>query len=147
MRRLSWFVLLFILAGLVGCGESGPERIGMSGTVTYNGEPIFEGEISFLPADGTQAPPTSTTIMDGKYQLPAKWALVPGTYNVSVMSYKPADSSAKLPGSELDRPPATGGIQVRDQLLPDKFNTKTTIPKITVKSGDPQTEKNFDLKD
>lgn len=148
MRVLVWLLASVVVMGVVGCGESGPERIGMSGIVTYNGEPIEDGEISFQPVEGTQAPPTSTTIVDGKYQLPEKWALVPGTYQVAVRSYRASyDNDAKLPGSTLDRPPASGGIEVKEQLLPDKFNAKSTIEKVTVKSGQAPAEKNFDLKD
>lgn len=148
MRGLAWLCVSFVMSGIAGCGESGPERIGMNGIVTYNGEPIEDGEISFQPVEGTQAPPTSTTITDGKYELPAKWALVPGTYQVAVRSYRVSlDDGAKLPGSTLDRPPPSGGIEVKDQMLPEKFNTKSTIEKVTVESGQAPAEKNFDLKD
>lgn len=146
MRRLSWLLSVAVMCS-VGCGESGPERIGLSGEVSYNGEPIEDGEIAFHPVDGTEAPPTSTLIMDGKYKLPPKWELVPGTYKVMVRSYRISASDGKLPGSTLDRPPPPGGIEVKDQLLPEKFNTKSTIEKFTVSAGDPPVEKNFELKD
>lgn len=146
MRRFRILFVVLTLTGLTGCGESGPERIGMSGMVTYNGEPIEDGEISFQPVAGTKAPPTSAIITEGRYQLPAKWALVPGTYQVSVLSYRVALDD-KLPGSTLDRPPPSGGIEVKDQLLPEKFNTKSTIEKVTVESGQGPIEQNFDLVD
>lgn len=148
MRVSAWLCVSVLIVSVAGCGESGPERIGMSGLVTYNGDPIEDGEISFQPVEGTQAPPTSTTITDGKYELPAKWALVPGTYQVAVRSYRPSyDDGSKLPGSTLDRPPPSGGIEVKEQLLPEKFNTSSTIEKVTVKSGQAPAEKNFDLRD
>ncbi|HEY0982453.1 MULTISPECIES: hypothetical protein [unclassified Schlesneria] len=146
---MRWFGLLFgvvAMAGLSGCGEAGLERIGMHGMVTYNGEPIEDGEISFQPVEGTKAPPTSAIITEGRYQLPAKWALVPGTYQVAVVSYRVALDD-KLPGGALDRPPPSGGIEVKDQLLPEKFNTKSTIERITVESGQGPVEQNFDLVD
>ncbi|MDB5391702.1 MAG: hypothetical protein JWM11_7348 [Planctomycetaceae bacterium] len=147
MRMWNWLLLSAAVLCFAGCSERGPERVGMSGEVTYNGDPIEDGEISFLPDVGTDAPPTSTTIVEGKYELPAKWALVPGTYKVSVNSYKVSLNDGNLPGSTLDRPPPPSGIVVKEQLLPEKFNTKSTIEKLTVKSGQAAFTQDFDLKD
>ena len=147
MRGSLCLIFGLALIGMVGCGQSGPERIGMSGTVTYNGEPIEDGEISFQPVAGTQAPPTSTTITEGKYKLPAKWALVPGTYQVSILSYRPSEKDEILPGSTLDRPPPSGGIEVKDQLLPETVQYKSTIERVTIESGQPPLEQDFDLID
>ena len=53
MRRLRWFALLSIVA-LGGCGGDGdaPPRYPVMGTVTIDGQPVSNGEIVFLPADG-----------------------------------------------------------------------------------------------
>ena len=147
MRRLQCLVLSMFALAVFGCGEKGPELIGLSGEVTYNGEPIKDGEISFSPDVGTAAPPTSTPITNGKFQLPSKWALNPGTYNVAIRAYKPSENDGKLPGSGLDRPPSPGGIPMKDQLLPAKFNTKSTIEKLTVTKGQAAITKKYELKD
>jgi len=39
---------------LAGCG-SGSKRVGVQGTVTYKGEPVKEGSITFEPFDPAQA--------------------------------------------------------------------------------------------
>lgn len=147
MRSLKWLLMSVLMLFAAGCGNSGPERIGVSGQVTYNGEPIEDGEIAFFPEAGTEAPPTSTTIIEGKYQLPPKWALMPGTYTVAIRSYRVSLKDKNLPGGNLDRPPPPGGIEIKDQLLPEKFNTKSTIEKLTVASGQAPVKQDYDLRD
>lgn len=147
MRSVKWVWMTVSVICLAGCGDSGPERIGASGEIKYNGELIKDGEIAFFPEPGTEAPPTSAPVVNGKYQLAAKWALIPGTYKVAIRSYKVAPQSATLPGSTLDRPPPIGGIEVKEQLLPEKFNTKSTIETLTVKSKQGAVKKDYDLRD
>ncbi|MES2793657.1 MAG: hypothetical protein V4719_28850, partial [Planctomycetota bacterium] len=122
MRRLNWLLLSVMLLGIVGCSEKGPERIGLSGHVTYNGKPIEEGEIAFYPEEGSKASPTSTLIVKGNYKLPQNWAIIPATYTVSVLSYKPQEANSKPIGDGVANPQAAVGIVVRDQLLPEKCN-------------------------
>lgn len=151
MHRASlWLSLLCVLIlGMVGCGKSGPERIPLSGKVTYNGEPIEDGEIAFQPEPGTDAPPTSAPILDGEYKLSPNFEMVPGTYKVMIRAYQIEFDEKKklLPGGFIDRPPPPNGIDVKAQLLPEKFNTKTEIEKLTVESGAGPVEQNYDLKD
>lgn len=74
-RRLSWLALTWAVSGavmisLAGCsGESGPARYHLSGNVTYGGEPIPAGSITFIPdtGQGNQGPATSVDIRNGKY--------------------------------------------------------------------------------
>jgi hypothetical protein len=39
----------FVLPGLTGCGSSGPSRYDLSGNVTWNGQAVVEGSITFEP--------------------------------------------------------------------------------------------------
>ena len=48
------------LLGFVGCGNSGPEVARVYGKVTYNGEPVTKGNISFSPVDPTTGSPASS---------------------------------------------------------------------------------------
>jgi hypothetical protein len=52
-----------ISACLVGCG-SGDSRLPLTGTVTFNGQPLVFGEVVFRPEKG---PEGSATIRDGKF--------------------------------------------------------------------------------
>lgn len=132
-----------------GCGKSsGLQKSEVSGKVTYNGEPIRDGDISFQPDQGTAGPPSSGTIKNGVYRLDGEWGLAAGTYKVKINAYRPAapGGSNMLPGGLLDKPPETPGVPARDQYLPEKFNTNTTIEKLVVAAGQKIIEKNYDLK-
>lgn len=147
LQSLAGLVVCASIAPLLftGCGKGkGPERFEVSGKVTYNGEPIADGDITFQPVEGTNAPTASGTIKNGLYKLEGDFGVAAGTYEVRVNSYRASAPGDKmLPGGDLDKPPETPGVPSRDQMLPEQFNTRSTIEKFTV-SG--KTEKNFDLK-
>lgn len=74
-----------ILVLLVGCGEKATT---VSGSVTYNGEPVKKGTISFRPTDGT-GQSFGARIKDGKYEAADK--VTPGTKMVVVFGTKEID--------------------------------------------------------
>jgi hypothetical protein len=52
IRDCVWLSLSVVLiVSLAGCGKDGPERYRMSGTVTFEGQPVVSGTISFEPAE------------------------------------------------------------------------------------------------
>lgn len=61
-------VILFL--SLSGCG-SGTKSYPLSGTVTYNGQPVPEGTIRFTPdaSKGNQGPQSVAAIVDGRYDM------------------------------------------------------------------------------
>ncbi|MGE3806514.1 MAG: hypothetical protein AB7K24_17755 [Gemmataceae bacterium] len=62
MRQVSLLLPLLILA--TGCGQAGSQ---LSGEVTYDGQPISSGMITFLPAEGSGTP-VGIAIVNGRYQ-------------------------------------------------------------------------------
>jgi hypothetical protein len=152
-HRFSPILVLLLMPFVIqsGCGQpSGPERIDISGKVTFNRQPIADGEISFHPDQGSSGPPTSGTIQNGEYSLGSGWGIVPGTYRVMIRAYRappPSASNLIQPGVDLDRPPETPGIPRRDQFLPEKFNTQSTIEKLVVAPGQKSIEQHYDLKE
>jgi hypothetical protein len=66
-----WFVPCLFVVSAFGCGPTGPTRVIVTGTVTYNGEPVGEGNILFLD-------PTGQTAVDGG-------PIVNGRYSVEVL--------------------------------------------------------------
>jgi len=77
------------LSSLSGCGDDGlARRYSVSGKVSYKGEPVQKGKISFSPEDSTGRG-ASGDIVDGSYSLttqdPGDGAL-PGKYKVVVDS-------------------------------------------------------------
>jgi hypothetical protein len=79
-RGLAIFGLMAGLGILIGgCGGTDNSRV--SGEVTYNGQPVKTGVISFEPTKG-QAQVRSVAIRDGRYETEAKPGLTPGSYLV-----------------------------------------------------------------
>lgn len=77
--------LALIAVGLSGCSDSGLIKI--SGTVTFDGEPIPEGSISFMPVSG-KGVTAGGEIKNGKY--------IPEEYNkASTLRITVADSGGK----------------------------------------------------
>lgn len=56
-----------VLAALAGCGSAGG-KASVSGSVTYEGQPVASGEITFSPADG-KGPTASGPISGGSYSV------------------------------------------------------------------------------
>ena len=108
----------------VGCDGS-PGLYLVSGTVTFNGNPIPDGYISFVHQDG-RTTPRATPIVEGKYakELPA------GPHRVIV-------EASKFVGAE-DK---VMGLRPRDDYIPDKYNVETELS-LDVK---PEAENNFDF--
>jgi hypothetical protein len=64
---------------LAGCGPAGPKTYEVSGTVTWNGEPVADGYINFYPLDGTIVP-DGGKIKNGQYRFRAR----PGKKRVQI---------------------------------------------------------------
>ena len=67
---------------LAGCGSG---RIPISGDVTFNGEPILTGTITFEPADD-KGVATGGKIVSGKYALVGDAAPQPGKKKVRIVA-------------------------------------------------------------
>jgi hypothetical protein len=125
MHRLSACALLVSLWLVGGCGDT----LTISGSVTYEGNPIEEGQISFTSPAVTAGAP----IKAGKYELSGK--LKPGKYTVNV--------SGQMKASTPNAPLKSG-----DAMKPDD----STIPDSAVGNGQtieitgPRNDLNFALK-
>ena len=77
-------LLIGLAVTLSGCPNKG--KTALQGEATYGGEPIALGTITFTPkADGYRA---IQTIKDGKFEIPEKFGVQPGEYNVTVEGYE-----------------------------------------------------------
>lgn len=137
--RVSWHQslgfagLALLVAGLVGCG-GGSGRSGVQGTVSYGGEPVDNGTIGFVGADGARA---NGPIVDGKYSLDAERGPAPGKNKVEIYWNKKTGKKIPTPGD------ADVMMEETKQLLPDRYNTKTELTAdITTSSN----KVDFDLK-
>jgi hypothetical protein len=65
----SFLVLCLMFSCWVGCGPSAPPRYHLSGTITFNGQPIPKGAILFDPdlATGHDGPQGFANIENGQF--------------------------------------------------------------------------------
>jgi hypothetical protein len=96
VRESYRFPVVCSLALLLGCGQSG----GLTGSVSYNGQPVERGSIAFSPVDG-KGPVFGGKIENGKFDIPTahagkKRAVVRGIREgVVPQSREEADAAAK----------------------------------------------------
>jgi len=131
-RLFTFGALLTLIAG---CGDSGPKRNAVSGTVTFKNEPIKLGSISFRSV-GDGAHVGTAEIKDGKYAILAQVGLPAAEYHVAVTYPDP-----KIPAPRPDEPPGVS-TPVRE-MLPAKYNSQSTL-KTPIKDG-ANDAVNFDL--
>ena len=131
-RAASWMNAAACLAGaLLLCGAFGCGTDGMgvaSGSVTFDGQPLVDGAISFYPADQSVAP-QGGRIRDGRFQLRCR----PGKYRVEILASRPKEGAKEL----------TPGMTPLEQYIPAHYNDATSLEaEVSTKS---RQEFTFDL--
>lgn len=125
-----------------GCGgPEGPEMVDISGTVTYQGEPIQDGAIRFVPAQGEQNRVTPVQIKNGAYEASGDRGLAVGNYKVEFHAYEEDTAAAADPAQEGGVIP---GMEVKKELLPEKYHKESTET-LTVESGSGSITKDYNL--
>jgi hypothetical protein len=120
-RSRHQLLVLFVIAGVAGCGESSSD-VTVQGKVAYRSQPLSKGSVTFFPVSGR---PASTALADdGQYTL----KLAPGQYTVIV------NVGTDLPPGFKDGdpiPPPTGA-------LPPEYTTRArSTLKATIPQSDP----------
>jgi hypothetical protein len=118
IRALALSALL--TAPTCGCGSQSehPETVPVQGKVTYHGQPVPKGTITFQPDDGQTA--TGEIQPDGTYRLGTfaeKDGAVPGHHKVMIIA-NDADPT-KMPGS-------SPGYKPPKDLVPKKYSQLET---------------------
>jgi hypothetical protein len=131
--RIGSAMVVFAAVGLVvGCSGSGDElpREAVSGTVTFDGQLLDNGSISFTPAGGSTGTPGGDQVKGGKFSIARESGLVPGNYNVAI--YSPERLT------ERTKPKQAGGgkpSELPKQLIPAKYNSKSELTAEIKKGG------------
>lgn len=104
---------------LASFASVGRQRHAVAGRVTWQGQPLENGIISFRPLED-QPFESGATIQQGAFTIPREKGLVPGRYRVRIHASK-ADPS--LP------PPAEGDRDMRPgvEVLPKKYNSASEL--------------------
>lgn len=129
---------IILLALAAGCGRgSGVERAVVSGTVTFQGQPVADGMIRFIPDAG---PASGAVIKEGRYEVKASGGAAAGVCRVEIRGFRQgAAQNRPAGGPQIDANP-----QGRVQFIPNQYNAESTL-QVTVEAKQGQVH-NFDLK-
>lgn len=133
MLRTFLVIAVGLLPLLSGCsGKDGTETYAVSGTVTFNGQPIKTGDIVFEP-ESSEVPPDAGQIVDGKYKCKAKAGRM--KVRISATREIPGKTTKGAMGEDL---------VVKEEYIPAKYNTATELT-AEIDAADENTV-NFELK-
>ncbi len=128
---VSRFVCCLLLSTLVSCGDSGPVRHGLSGSITYRGKNVPAGTIRFEPIGKiiNQTTIADADITDGKYATLEDRGITGGKHKVYILGYNGIPVAGSGPNGsavfhsyvvEMDLPsePSEIDIVVPDSVKP-----------------------------
>jgi len=141
---------LLALIVTVGCGPSGLGVQPVTGTVTYNGEPLEGAVVTFISTDPLGHGATGTTAANGTYSLTthaaASSGAVIGDYDVVILKTILVD---RLGNEFLDdnQPLGPSGRPEMRHLIPVKYSGDGTPPILSATVQRGRNVINFDLED
>ena len=112
------FTLMLVLVAICGCGKSGLEKMPVRGTVTFNRQPVADGDIRFVPIEGTKGPTSIGNIVTGQYTIEARGGVPAGKHRVEIRIFgkatqSPAQADTLMEAAAADNvgPPIYNGPQ------------------------------------
>jgi hypothetical protein len=100
-RQVCHYLILFFGAvSTLGCGTSdGPERLNVSGTVSFRGQPVATGAVYFTPdaKRGNRGPQGMARIYNGKFETTDRGkGIMAGPQIVEIRGFGPASTSGDM---------------------------------------------------
>jgi hypothetical protein len=111
--------------------------------VTFNGKPLADGMIRFLPTADSQVPVSASPIVEGAYCIRNRGGVPVGPYKVAIEGYRPIANPRDVP---MSMPPHSKDGPMKSQFLPPKYNTQTQL-EAAITLGNGEVTKSFDLTD
>ena len=108
-------MLLVMVLVAAGCSENSAARV--SGEVTLDDQPLENGAISFVPADG-KGPSSEGVIVGGRYTV----EVTPGSKRVEIRGFK---SLGKRPYDAAD--PNSPLVEIHEPIVPEKYNVASSL--------------------
>jgi len=117
-----------LLTVIIGCGESGPELISVTGKVTLDGKPATEGGVMLIDADNPMSKLVGSIQSDGTYSVitQRKPGAPAGEYRVTVLV---TETKKDADGNYTGLPRTLSNMQFS--------NPNTTPLKVEVREGAP----------
>ena len=141
--RASALGILLLAITISGCERTGPPRVVVAGTVTYEGDPVVNGQIRFTPSKGSTGPTSIAVISNGAYRADHRGGVPVATQRVEILAYRPdpgyQNQTKNVPPmfTPEEWPPKL-------QYLPEKYGAKSEL-EMVVQAGRGEIHKNFDL--
>jgi hypothetical protein len=139
VRAAVVFAALMVL--LAGCGGGSEGLAVVKGKVTYNGKPVPNGTVNFMPSDANKPSASGEIQPDGSYSLqtyvrnrPSEGAVI-GEHKVVIVAMQ--DMAARLPEQRIPLPPP---------IVPVKYTSPATSD-LKAEVEKKENTINFDLKD
>ena len=130
--RLVPLCTLLILSGLAGCSGApdAPQLVAVSGVVTVDGEPVEQGTIAFVSANGGRT--AVTQIVNGKYSLSRSEGPLPGNQKVTIQAYRKTGKVLQITKTLPRAPdeahlPTQTEVEETEQILPERYNAKSIL--------------------
>jgi hypothetical protein len=88
-----------VLAGCDNPEYTGAKRFPLEGKVTYDGQPVDAGSISFLPQSAGEQRVSGGTIQDGAYSVPEAQGANAGKHRIEIRWQKKTGKTVRDPQS------------------------------------------------
>jgi len=140
LRRSLFFVFaMAVLVHGVGCGPSVKlKTVPVSGTVTYNGQPIEGATVVLVPAvDGSGRPAGGDSGPNGKFTLQTSVGgtqmapgAIPGEYKVTVSKLAAAGGAKQIydPNNPSKPPELTAPDEAKEKSKLEEMKAKASLP-------------------
>ena len=123
-RTKAAIALAMGMLTLAGCGSgNGLDTVPIKGEVTYNGKPLTEGTVAYLPVKpGTGRSANGPIGPDGTFSMTTQQrddGVVKGEYNIVIYAYAPHPGEPQT-REEHEAMAKAGGIK-RGYVIPEKY--------------------------
>jgi hypothetical protein len=136
-RHYSWAIVCVLVAGsIVGCG--GGDACSLSGQVTFEGQPIGDGNIRLNPIEGTPGKGGAAKIVNGAYEIAEGDGMLAGKHQVLISATR--GTGRMMRAENLDGGPSQ--TEYIEQYIPARYNRATELV-LDLEPG--ENEKNFPL--
>ncbi|RUL87456.1 hypothetical protein [Tautonia sociabilis] len=124
-RRVALFLSLVGAVAVIGCGSGGPPLVKVEGTVTFDGKPLENAELTFVPDQGNThvTPGSAVTAADGSYKARymGRFGLAEGAYKITFRKMEVQPDVTNMPQEMLDDPAQLELGGFTRQALPEAY--------------------------
>ena len=113
---ISFFTLCLLT--IVGCG-GGDQRKSLQGTVSFNGQPLSHGRITFRPIQDTGGPTAGAKIVDGQFTITPDQGTFSGMFRVEITAWRKTGRTT--------RDPDEGQVPQSVQYIPQQYNAQSEL--------------------